>query len=78
MLQKTTDEALRVEDDLAEAIDLIWMLDAAVRGFDFDPDTPNGRSAAAMASTFELVGRKAQGVWASNWRLKAPAPLSQT
>lgn len=41
MLQKTTDEALRVEDDLAEAIDLIWMLDAAVRGFDFDPDTAN-------------------------------------
>ena len=53
MLKKTTDEALRVEDDLAEAIDLIWMLDAAVRGFEFDPDTPNGRSAAGMASTFE-------------------------
>jgi hypothetical protein len=58
MLQKTTDEALRVEDDLAEAIDLIWMLDAAVRGFDFDPDTPNGR---AMASTFELVVEKLKG-----------------
>jgi hypothetical protein len=53
--KKTTDEALRVEDDLAEAIDLIWMLDAAVRGFEFDPDTPNGRSAAGMASTFESV-----------------------
>ena len=78
MLQKTTDEALRVEDDLAEAIDLIWMLDAAVRGFEFDPDTPNGRSAAGMASTFELVVEKLKGLWASNWRLKAPAPLSQT
>ena len=78
MLQKTTDEALRVEDDLAEAIDLIWMLDAAVRGFDFDPDTPNGRSAAGMASTFELVVEKLKALWASNWRLKAPAPLSQT
>ena len=42
MLQKTTDEALRAEDDLAEAIDLIWMFDAAVRGLDFDPDTPAG------------------------------------
>ena len=61
MLQKTTDEALRVEDDLAEAIDLIWMLDAAVRGFDFDPDTPNGRAAAGMASTFELVVEKLKG-----------------
>jgi len=61
MLQKTTDEALRVEDDLAEAIDLIWMLDAAVRGFEFDPDTPNGRSAAGMASTFELVVEKLKG-----------------
>ena len=61
MLQKTTDEALRVEDGLAEPIDLIWMLDAAVRGFEFDPDTPNGRSAAGMASTFELV-EKLKGV----------------
>lgn len=78
MLQKTTDEALRVEDDLAEAIDLIWMLDAAVRGFEFYPDTPNGRSAAGMASTFELVVEKLKVLWASNWRLKAPAPLSQT
>jgi hypothetical protein len=80
MLQKTTDEAHRVDDDLAEAIDLIWMLDAAVRGFgfDFDPDTPNGRAAAGMASTFELVVEKLKGVWASDWRLKAPAPLSQT
>jgi hypothetical protein len=62
MLQKTTDEALRAEDDLAEAIDLIWMLDAAVRGLDFDPDTPNGRAAAGMASTFELVVEKLKGV----------------
>jgi hypothetical protein len=61
MLQKTTDEAHRVDDDLAEAIDLIWMLDAAVRGFDFDPDTPNGRAAAGMASTFELVVEKLKG-----------------
>jgi hypothetical protein len=61
MLQKTTDEALRVEDDLAEPIDLIWMLDAAVRGFEFDPDTPNGRSAAGMASTFEVVVEKLKG-----------------
>jgi hypothetical protein len=62
MLQKTADEALRTEDDLAEAIDLIWMLDAAVRGLDFDPDTPNGRAAAGMASTFELVVEKLKGV----------------
>jgi hypothetical protein len=38
------------------------MLDAAVRGFDFDPDTPNGRAAAGMASTFELVVEKLKGV----------------
>src|SRR5580693_1006666 len=62
MLQKTTDEALRVEDDLAEAIDLIWMLDAAVRGFEFDPDTPNGRSAAGMASTLSWWSKSSRGV----------------
>jgi hypothetical protein len=50
MLQKTTDEALRAEDDLAEAIDLIWMLDAAVRGLDFDPDTPQSPSTGGEAA----------------------------
>ena len=53
--------------DLAEAIDLIWMLDAAVRGLDFDPDTPNGRAAAGgLASTFELVVEKLKGVGEAN------------
>src|SRR6185312_12300526 len=49
MLQNATDEALRAEDDLAEAIDLIWMRDAAVRDLDFDPDTPTG-----LASTVAI------------------------
>jgi hypothetical protein len=78
MLQKTTDEALRAEDDLAEAIDLIWMLDAAVRGFDFDPDTPNGRAAAGMASTFELVVEKLKGVSEPTRRHIAPVDADLT
>ena len=79
MLQKTTDEAHRVDDDLAEAIDLIWMLDAAVRGFDFDPDTPNGRAAAAgMASTFELVVEKLKGVSQPTRRHIAPVDADLT
>jgi hypothetical protein len=78
MLQKTTDVALRAEDDLAEAIDLIWMLDAAVRGFDFDPDTPNGRAAAGMASTFELVVEKLKGVSEPTRRHIAPVDADLT
>jgi hypothetical protein len=62
MLQKATEQASCAEDDLAEAINLIWMLDAAVRGFAFDPDSPNGRAAAGMASTFEQVVEKLKGV----------------
>jgi hypothetical protein len=60
MLQKTTDEALRVEDDLAEAIDLIW-ISMPPFAASIDPDTPNGRSAAGMASTFELAVEKLKG-----------------
>jgi len=61
MLQKTTDEALRAEDDLAEAIDLIWMLDAAVRGLDFDPDTPQSPSTGGEAANRVLPAvRQAQ------------------
>jgi len=56
MLQKTTDEALRVEDDLPEAIDLIWVW---MPPFAASSSTPI--SAAGMASTFELVVEKLKG-----------------
>jgi hypothetical protein len=76
MLQKTTDEALRAEDDLAEAIDLIWMFDAAVRGLDFDPDTPAGMGAGGRKA--QGCGQQITGTWGSGknkrgWRA-APLP----
>ena len=62
MRAPTISSDLKAADDLQEAISLIWMLDAGVRGLGLDLESPDGRACAGMANTFELVVEKLKGV----------------
>jgi hypothetical protein len=62
MLQKTTDEALRVEDDLAEAIDLIWISMPPFAASSSTPILPMGVPPLAWPAPSSWWSKSSRGV----------------
>ena len=76
MRAPTISSDLKAADDLQEAISLIWMLDAGVRGLGLDLESPDGRAAPAWRTPSSLWSKSSRE-WASSWRHIGPGGTNE-